>query len=261
MKINPVIPACRKESQKYQILTHSKSVLIILIILSFNFINSAAQRGLSVYLEAGNINPDHGITFRTGSTGKFNFGRNLLAVGTRFDLKNTGTEGFSGISLAAKREIFMKPFRCDLSGFFIETLHSDILRITDYGVLLTAHSKHIDLTFGTGFKIYAFSQKSRSAYNMDGTVSNIKENFNLLYSISCHIKNSGSKWDAGISIADLDYFEINQSTNPSFSIFTQFKLNELLSLSVQAMCKTAGLINMHCDIFGYFLRTGISWNF
>ncbi len=136
-----------------------------------------------------------------------------------------------------------------------------MLRMTDYGIFLSAHSNHIDLTLGTGFKIYAFSQKSRSAYNIEGTVSKINENFNLLYSISFHINKPGRKWDAGIAITDLDYFVINQSTNPSISIFAHLKLNESLSLTVRAACKTAGLINMHCDIFGYFLRTGISWNF
>ncbi|MDP4224434.1 MAG: hypothetical protein Q8868_14095 [Bacteroidota bacterium] len=261
MKINPISSAHKTGSRKYLNSRHWKPGLITLCVLAFSCINSEAQPGLLVYLESGKINPSQGIFLRSASEGHINFGRNACTIGSRFDLRNTGTAGFSGISVAAERSILLKPFRCELSGLFMETLHSDILRITDYGISLSAHLTHFDLSIGTGFKIYAFRQKYLSLYHIEGSASKTCENFNLLYSIGYHINNSGRKWDAGISITDLDYFVINQSTNPCFSIFAHLKISELLSLNIQAMCKTAGLFNMHGDIFGYYLRIGILWNF
>jgi hypothetical protein len=148
----------------------------------------------------------------------------------------------------------------ELQGFFLFNPFSDILRETNWGILLKSRLKHFDLALGTDFRTYAYSKKAINDYGIEKNAAKIHEPFNLIYSFSYYLKPTEDKWNIGLSVTNIDYFIINQETNPTLSLRGLYKLKSPLSLFAQAWYEPAGVLNLNINYFGFFIRTGIIWD-
>jgi hypothetical protein len=249
---------------KQQIATGLKSANSFRFFLAFFglifSINLTAQPGINIYTELGENNVSHGLYVESSAMAHYKFGNNVLETGFQIDLKNNKTV-ISGYTINATRDFVVKDVPFELQGFGTWTDFSEILRETNYGALLKMHRNHFQIAIGTNFRTYSFSRKAVKDYEIDKSAESFHEVYNIMYSFSYNLKPVNNPWNIAFEITDIDYFIINHETNPILNLNTSYKLNSNLSFYAEASYKIAGATNMAVNYFGFFLRTGISWNF
>jgi len=219
-----------------------------------------AQPGISVYTDAGSNNISKGIFIRSAAFGSYKYGKYNLETGFQADLKNNNKNGVSGYTIIASRNMAIKAVSFELKGFFIQTFPSEILVETNCGAMMEIGHKRFGMAIGTNFRTYDIRQKALSRYEIDNTHTKIHEIYNLMYSFEYNLKTTGESWNLGLSLSNIDNFNINQETNPIVNLNGRYKLSAPLTLYMQASYKSAGVTNLVLNYFGFYFRTGIIWN-
>jgi len=240
-------------------LMNSKVIVIYLLLMYCS--NLKAQHELMIYTDLGKNNVSQGTFIRSAAIGYFKFGKNIFEPGLQFDLKNRNSSEFSGFTINAIRTLTIKDIPFKVQGFYTKTYCSDILGKSDYGAFMAIRHNHFEMMIGTSFSTYSLRKKGVAKYGIENKNTKIHENFNFLYSFSFYLKPSEEKWNAGLSITDIDYFIVNQETNPVLSLNGIYKFTSSLGINAQMWYKTAGTLNSHINYFGYFIRAGVIWNF
>jgi hypothetical protein len=223
-------------------------------------LNLASQPGLSVYSDIGKNNVSQGIFIKSVTMGYYKSGKYKLETGFQTDLKNNNKYGFSGYTLDASRSFMLKQLPLELKGFLTRTYPNQILVETNWGALLKIRKKHFEMSIGTNFRSYSFRQRAANEYEINTKNTKVHEIYNLMYSFSYFLKPTDDNWNVGLSVTNIDYFIINQETNPVFNLSGLYKLSSQICLNIQAWYKCAGVTNLELNHFGYFFRTGIIWN-
>jgi hypothetical protein len=234
--------------------------VILVCLLLVDCFELCAQSQLSFYADVGRNNVSKGLYLNTAILDNYRLGKNSIETGFQVGLKNSAGIIFTGFTINYSRSFRIKSTPVELQGFYLLTPFSDVLRETNFGLLLKNRSDHFDLELGTNFRSYVFKKKAILDYGIDRKASTLHENFNLMYSFSYYIMHSDNNWNAGVTVTNIDYFIINQETNPVFKIQGLFKLKPQVSMFAQAWYQTSGLLNLNINYFGYFIRTGIIWN-
>ena len=224
-------------------------------------VNLTAQSYLSLYTELGENNVSHGLYFESAVIGQCKFGNNNLGTGFQFDLDKSYKTIFSGYTINASRHFVIKGIHLELQGFCIRTDFSQILCETNLGAFLKMNRNHFEMTIGTNFRTYSFSQKAVKDYEIERNAAKITEVYNIMYSFRYNLKPLDSRWNAGVSVTDIDYFVINQETNPILNLYGFYRLSSPVNLYTSVSYKIAGATNIAVNYFGLFLKTGIIWNF
>ena len=237
------------------------SIRAFLIFLSLFFcINSVAQPGLTIYTDMGSNNVSHGLFIKSSAIGYYKFGKNIVETGFQTDLKNYNKHGFSGYSIDISRDFAIKGLPLALQGFYTSTSSSDMLRESNWGGLLKMKFNHFEMIFGTNFRTFSFRPGVVKDYNIEKNTTKLHEINNLMYSFSYNLKPGDNRWNAGLSVTDIDHFTINQETNPMFNLHGLYKLKSPVLLLAQAWYKIAGASNLEVNYFGFYIRTGLIWN-
>jgi hypothetical protein len=226
-----------------------------------NFFRLLAQPGLTAFTDFGESNVSRGLYVRSAINGHYTFGKNSVETGALFYLKNNIINGLSAYDLNVSRNLVIKGRTFQVNGFCLLTNFSEILRETNFGSTLKMRHNHFEIAIGTNFRTYAFSNKAIKEYGIDKNASKIHEKFNFMYSFAYYLKPTDNKWNVGLSMTNIDYFIINQETNPTFNLLGSYKLYKPVSAFMQVCYKRAGAMNLAVNYFGYFIRTGITWAF
>jgi hypothetical protein len=189
----------------------------------------------------------------------FKSGKNILEAGFQTDLKNNKF-GFSGYTLNASRILKIREIPLELRGFCTWTYPSEILEETNWGAFLKMRQKHFEMTIGTNFRSYNLRQKAIKDFEINTKKTTVHEIYNIMYSFSYYIKPSDDIWNIGLSVTNIDHFIINQETNPVFNLTGLYRISSPVSLYIQGWYKCAGVTNLELNHFGFFFRTGITWN-
>ena len=96
-------------------------------------------------------------------------------------------------------------------------------------------------------------------YDIEDSDKKFRENFNMIYMATAYLKPHENSWNVGLSCTNIDYFIINQSTNPVFNIQMLYKPNSNLTIRLDTWYKQAGILNINANHFAYFFRGGITW--
>jgi hypothetical protein len=235
------------------------SSLIIIPVLLYS-INLSAQPRLSVYTDLGSNNVSSGMFIKSAAIGLYKNGKNNFETGFQTNLKNNLKTGFSGYRISASRNMALKDIAFELNGFFMQTLPSEILTETNWGALIQMSHNRFEMTIGTNFRTYSLRQKTVIGYESGSTRNKIHEVYNLIYSFCYYLKPADEKWNMGLSVTNIDYFSINQETNPVLNLKSMYKISSPVTINVQASYKSAGVTNLELNYFGFFFRTGIVWN-
>jgi len=236
-----------------------KVFVLFLCLISYNSI--IAQSGIVTYIDIGSNNVSDGLFIRSASCGRFQFGKNRVSGGFQNDLKSINNNLFSGYTINASRELVNKGSHFELQGFCTWTLYSEFLRETNWGGLFKMRHRRFEIQIGTNFRTYAFREKALKYYDIEKYSERIHENFNLMYSFSYYLKKSDDPWNIGLSITNIDYFIINQETNPVINLRGLYKPSPQACLFAEFWYKPAGTLNHAVNHFGYFFRIGMIWNF
>jgi hypothetical protein len=66
-------------------------------------------------------------------------------------------------------------------------------------------------------------------------------------------------WNIGFSFTNIDYFIINQETNPVINLQGKYDVSKSLTLFLESWYKSSGAFNLSVNSFGFFFRTGVLW--
>jgi hypothetical protein len=220
----------------------------------------SAQAGLTGYADAGK-NTISDFYVRSALFGHYRSGNNFLEAGVQTNLYNGNKIVLSGYRFNGSRNFNIKNTQFEVRGFWLWTASSEILKEINYGFALAVKPKHLELLVGTNFRTYSFRKKAMEIYPINEDASKIHEYFNLMYSISYNLKPSDFRWNAGLTVTNIDYFLINQETNPYLNLHGSFKVSSPVCLFAEAWYKNAGTLNTNTNYFGFVIRGGVKWNF
>ena len=176
--------------------------------------NVAAQPGLTLYTDAAKNSVSDGLFIRSSFLGYYRSGKYQLKAGLQTNLINGNNIILSGYRVDGSREFKIKNTLLGIHGFWLWTTYSSILQETNYGCALSMNRHHFEMLIGTNFRTYSFRRNALKDYEIENDATKIHENFNLMYSFSYNLKPSDYRWNAGVTLTNIDYFMINQETNP-----------------------------------------------
>lgn len=236
-----------------------KKILLVacLAILSTSPVRTQPQN--FVYTDIGINNVSDGWFLRAGDILSYIDGDNTFQVGMRLDVINNRDVFFSGVRMMYARDLAIRSLPLELSGFFLFSPVSDILRETNAGLSATHTTDHFRFSLGTHFRTYAYTAKGIDRYGMDGN-TRLRENWNLIYHISYAIKPPDNRWNIRAAVTNADHFLIYQETNPMLNITGNYTYNNNLEFVLDAWYQQAGLFNINVHYFGFVIRPGIVWH-
>jgi hypothetical protein len=241
-------------------LSKQKGILFILFLTAIG-LNLSGQPKINLYSEAADNSVSDGLYIRSALIGSYNAGKNHFEAGFENNLINGNGIILTGYVIDASRDFRIGKMQLNVKAFRLWTASSDILQQTNLGCTFSVSQKHFDLLMGTNFRTYRFRRKAFDELWIVENAGAIHENFNLMYSICYNIRSSYSRWNAGLTLTNVDYFLINQETNPFINLHGSFKIKPHVCLFAEAWYKNAGLFNISTNYFGYAMRGGITWKF
>lgn len=232
------------------------STLILLI--SSNLSN--AQIKLQSYIDIGGNNASEGVFVKDLYRISYEYKTYSFETGMQFDLHSNNPNTLTGFDIIASKDFLMNDFPFEAKGFFMLNRFSDLLYETNFGGKIeTKKLKHFLFAVGTNFKTYSVNSYARKEYSINKSDSKLNENFNLIYLITAYLKPYENDWNLGITCTNIDYYTINQSTNPVFNLQMKYKIKSNLSIYSEIWYKQAGIFNIQANYFGCFFRGGVKW--
>lgn len=234
-----------------------QKILLFFLIVLFSIHDSFCQEiNLAVFTNCGNNYASNGFYLQTAATGGIQFNKNKIEAGFQLNIMHCNNRIISGYYLKTSHEISIFKAPAEIQALYIYSPFSESLRETNLGLLLHLKPGHFKIVTGTNFRTYSISRQEIKENNLTSN-SRIHENFNLMYACGYYIKPNDNIWNAGITVTNIDYFMINQFTNPVFYIDARFKTSQSISLFLETWYKSAGAFNISVNYFGFFIRTGL----
>ncbi len=133
------------------------------------------------------------------------------------------------------------------------------MRETD--LLLTAgyRIEHWHFLLGNNFRTYRMSKEYRGETEWPKDETRIREPWNLMYNVSFFLNRRDKIWNIMASVTNVDYFMIEQETNPLFVLKGDYKPVQHVDLFLEAWMKTAGMLNIQVNYYGTLIRLGVIW--
>lgn len=235
---------------------------VYLIIITSGLFSSAidlsAQINLEMHIDAGENYASEGLFVTTAGFGAYRFGETEIAGGCQFDLKSASGNIFSGFIIKPAREFTIKEFPFKIQGLYVYNRFSESLYEYNWGILANIERNHFIIHIGTNFRTYAITKTAMEKYGIESH-KKIHENWNLMYLVNYNLKPSGHKWNIGLTLTNIDYFIIEQETNPVFNLNAKYKVSPPVTLFVESWHKSSGAFNLRVNHFGFFIRTGVVW--
>ena len=235
-------------------------VLFVLILVTGRT-DVEAQPVLTIYSDVAKNSVSDGLCIKSALIGNYGLGNYQLKAALQTNLFNGRNTVLSGYRFEGSRGFKTKNTLLELSGFSIWTAYSDILLETNYGCLATMKTAHFDLQLGTNCRTYSIRKSAIEKLEIENVATKIHENFNLMYLFGYNIKPANHNWNAGLAVTNMDYFMINQETNPYVNLKGFLKAGSAVRIFTEVWYKTAGALNMSSNYFGFLMRGGIVWNF
>ena len=236
-------------------------MILIIFLLTNTVLKTTAQPDLAVYTDILKNTYSDGLFMRSAFLGNYKFESYNLKAGLQTSLINGNENAISGCRIDGSKDFIFKKVLLELGGFGLWNIHSDILKEANFGCLISTKTRHFDFQIGTNFRTYIFRNETIKKHKIENAGTKIHENFNLIYSFGYNLKPANNKWNAGLNITNIDYFMINQETNPYINLKGSYKVNRQLRLFGGFWYKTAGVLNLSSNYFGFLMRGGITWNF
>lgn len=240
---------------------HVQSFLFKIIGFTIGLLISSglkAQFQFFVYSDAGKTNVSEGLFIKTAAFGVYRFNKNKIEIGSQLDVLSNRENRSPGLLINYSREFSVKRRLIEVNPFFLYNKFSELLYETNWGVILASNRRHFFYKFGINFRTFSLSGKAINQFEIENP-GKIHEYRNIIYSLTYFIKPIDSKWNAGISCNNIDYFVINQETNPVFNLQGRYQVTQSVLIFVESWYKSAGSFNISVNPFGYFFRTGIKW--
>ena len=248
----------RKKGNRRIVLSKTKLIGILFFFLSCQ--NTVfSQISLDSYAEVGSNAVSQGIYGSISAQVSGQFGSFNLTTGGLMPFSNEGADVFSAYSLAISNDIEINKHKIDVSGFYLWKPISSDLRETNFGLLAKYRTRHFGYIIGLNSRIYSFSRSAIIRYNFPDSIhTTFWEPFNAMYRFS-YYQQFSPKLSFEASITNYDRYFIQQETNPMILTNLTYKYNSNLHFYSELGYMQAGLLNMHVNYFGLYLRGGVIW--
>jgi len=201
-----------------------------------------------------------GLLLKMADLTSYHFGRNKVEAGIQIDVLSNNERFVSGYNFNFSREWMIRSFPIETEAFFILAPFSDFLRETNWGMFAGIYRNHYTIKIGTNFRTYAYNREAVNSYSFE-TDTRMHENWNIMYSFNGYLKPIDHIWNIGLSLTNIDHFIINQESNPIINLGFGYKFKPSLKAYFESWYKSAGALNLKVNYFGFFIRTGIIWEF
>lgn len=234
--------------------------LLFLFACCMFIIKLDAQYRLQNHIDVGKTQIPGSIYLNNSTYFDYTLKKTTFKGGIRMDiLDQTSLNRFvSGIDLLVSQKFPLKKMEISINAQYFMNLFSKM--ITEYNTALYGKLKtsHFECIAGLHFRAIQLNSKYQELFGNDN--STIYELWNLIYKIKYSLKESDSKWNIGLGITNLDYFVINQASNPMIFLDGQYKIKTKLTLFAEYWLLNAGVMNISANYYGSFLRAGVLWN-
>ncbi len=92
-----------------------------------------------------------------------------------------------------------------------------------------------------------------------GKSAAVIEPFNLLYEVQAFIFRPTHKWNLGLKVSNVDYFQWEHPTDPCVSLLGNCQLTERLRFVSEFGCRPAGIFNIAANFYAISFRAGICY--
>jgi hypothetical protein len=236
-----------------------KIVFINILITVFCF-TVYSQINQDNYIDIGKNNVSEGAFLKLALISSYEIKNYKAQTGILWSFSNQSDKTFTGWFLNASGNFKIKKVPFEACLFYRHNPFSKIMHENNWGILLGYNSNHFRLKIGNNFRSYKLNKSAIKEYGIQNDGSKkILEPRNLMYSFAYYLKPVDHKWNTAASITNYDYFLIQQETNPIIICRFLYNIKPGLNLYSDLWYQSAGLFNMRVNYFGFFFRTGISW--
>jgi hypothetical protein len=181
-----------------------------------------------------------------------------LESGTIWTFTERRKKKFEGYSIAASLNFMLLKKPVTLTGYYLRKFTNEI-RSIHINTLFSSSGRHFDYVIGNNYKKYRLAQNvsQNTEHRKKGT--SIIEPINLVYSLTYNLNKKEKFWNVGFTITDYDFQTTEAETNPMVQIKGSCLIGNNLLPFVQMAYKTAGLLNLRVNYFGYYFRMGVVW--
>ena len=237
-----------------------KKLTASLLIFWLFVIVCSAQPSIMSFAEAGQNNIFNRGYFSYSLFPSYDLKDDSFDAGILFSFGGDREKNFGGYSLGYTRKFSLLKQSFAVSGFYLWVPFSSDLRETNLGIVLNYTLPHFQFTLGNNYRTYRFSKAFiRSDENATGNYR-IIEPGNLIYTFQYRVNREEKLWNLMFSVTNNDYFIIEQETNPMILLKGTYQFKENLSSFIDIGHKSAGLLCIKVDYFGYFFRLGMKWD-
>ena len=219
---------------------------------------SMGQAYIQAYSDIGKTQVSDGVFVKTAAFGGYYFGKNSVGAGLQTDILSNSGKTLSAYSLSLARHFMIKEIPFNVGGTYILAPFSEITRESNLCFLIYSRPGHFSAALGTNFRTYAYTKKAREEYEIDGNPK-LHENWNLMYTFGYYMKPLENPWNLSLEITNMDYFIINQETNPVFNLRAIYEVRPAFNLWAESWYKSSGAFNLRVNYFGFFFRMGVLW--
>lgn len=234
-------------------------LLVFFILFCPGALSLMAQPGIVSFAEFGTNNVSDGLYIRASGLGYYESGKYNFVAGAQFDVISINENFLTGLDLSASRDFRIRNFNLETEVFFKWTFYSGLLRVSDWGLLAGRDREHFSARIGTHFTTFSLTEEAMWYYD-PAAETKIHENWNILFLINYRVKKRDNIWNLGFSLTNVDYFINAQTTNPAININGSYRIKPKLDLYAETWLKSSGAFNSNSNYFGFFFRTGITWN-
>ncbi len=254
----------KTEKMKYKTIFTNKSlkISILLFIICFPSVEQSSvfsQISVNSYIEAGSNVVSQGVygNFSAELIGRT--GTLSASTGALLSFSNATDQIFSAYSLQVANDFKFGNLPVTLNALFLWKPISNEMRETNFGIMAEYRAKHFGYKLGLNTRTYSFTQAAISRYNFaDSVHTSLLEPINVMYRLS-YFTPISTKLNFEGSITNYDRYFIQQETNPMILLNLTYNFKPNMQFYSELGYMQAGLLNIHVNYFGTYLRGGVVW--
>lgn len=234
----------------------TRIIIFLLILLGVCMSTSLrAQFGITLYEDIGSHNAVTSPFFKTATIVSFQCDDNMIFMGTQWNFSKQTYAFVPDVFINYTKSFAFRKQVFDVQAFFLYVPFSQFLYELDWGVLAGYNLQRLRFKLGTHIRMFGLTRAAIED-NAFTDNRNIFEHFNMIYQISYYVNRPNRGWNIGFTLTNIDYFTINQETNPIFNMQISCDVNPSFSLFLEGWYKSAGAFNLSVNPFGFFIRSG-----
>lgn len=232
---------------------------IVIVVLSSPAFTQFIQSGI---LDVGNSTISSGMYARPALVSQYIKNEFHGSAGFQWTFSNVERRNFSGYNISAGADFLLKEMPVTADLFYRNNPYSSLTRESNFGFICSHSLPHLEFKLGYHMRHYSLRRGADELSDLDPDADlAIWEYRNFIYRATYSLKETNATWNISVSLTNYDHFLIQQETNPLFSIQGCYQLTEALSISAEIWSQNSGMLNLHPNYYGYYLRTGVAWKF